>query len=145
MRDTDDRGVTSFPLTHCRPSPPFLFPKLSAKGQQPALHVPTFELEKDHLMASNSHISEELMGRPRGAMAFRCSLYPKFSVLELAPSSVRRCPSTKLQLQTPGCRGVTQRTCVTVSLAEQGWPPQPREEAPSISTLARGVSSGDAQ
>lgn len=145
MRDTDDGGVTSFPLTHCRPSPLFLFPKLSAEGQQPALHVPTFELEKNHPMASNSHILEELMGRPRGAMAFRCSLYPTFSVLKLSPSSVCRCPSTALQLQTPGCRGVTQGTCVTVSLAEQGWPPQPREEAPSISTLARGVSSGDAQ
>lgn len=39
MRDTDDHSVTSFPLTHCRLSFLFLFPKLSARGQQPSLHV----------------------------------------------------------------------------------------------------------
>lgn len=55
-----------------------------------------------------------------------------------------RCHGTALQWQTPGCRGVTQQTGVTVSLAEQGWPPQPCGEASLISTLTQAVSGSGA-
>lgn len=47
MRDTDDNGVNSFPLTPCQPSFLFLFPKLSAKGWQLALHTTYWRAGKE--------------------------------------------------------------------------------------------------
>lgn len=148
MRHTDD-GVTSFPLTRCRPSLLFLFPKHSAKGRP---HMsPYLRAVKEPSDGLHNRSSGGLRGRPRSPMGFRYphpwgSWYPKFSVLRAfaPPSPLWRHGGTALRWQTPGCRGETQRSGVAVSLAEHGWPPQPHEEASLISTLARAVSGSGA-
>lgn len=141
MRHTDDNGVTSFPLTRCRPSLLFLFPKLSAKGRQ---HVSTFESCKRASRRPPTATARRGLGGPPwdlGAPIPGAVSTPNSLCSELLPPTFG---GTALRWQTPGCRGVAQGTGVAVSLAERGWPPQPHEEASRMNTLTRAISSGSA-